>query len=103
MSVSKNINLSLVLVQPRKTGPFITERLLMGRKNQIKQTIKKSHTDIWALMQENLSSVVCEQQRRRPAYASVQSDQGFCYSLFGKHNIKTCYKQSFTILASLCS
>ena len=27
VSLSKNINPSLVLVQPRKTGPFITERL----------------------------------------------------------------------------
>ena len=37
VSLSKNINPSLVLVQPRKTRPFITERLLMGRKesNQI--------------------------------------------------------------------
>ena len=32
VSLSKNINSSLVLVQPRKTCPFITERLLMGRK-----------------------------------------------------------------------
>ena len=32
LSLSKNINPSLVLVQPRKTCPFITERLLMGRK-----------------------------------------------------------------------
>ena len=32
MSLSKNINPSLELVQPRKTGPFITERLLMGHK-----------------------------------------------------------------------
>ena len=32
VSLSKNINLSLVLVQPKKTRPFITERLLMGRK-----------------------------------------------------------------------
>ena len=32
VSLSKNINHSLVLVQPRKTRPFITERLLMGRK-----------------------------------------------------------------------
>ena len=41
-SLSKNINPSLVLVHPRKTRPFITERLLMGRKesNQTnKQTI----------------------------------------------------------------
>ena len=30
VSLSKNINPSLVLVQPRKTCPFITERLLMG-------------------------------------------------------------------------
>ena len=39
VSLSKNINPSLVLVQPRKTRPFITERLLTGRKesNQTKQ------------------------------------------------------------------
>ena len=40
VSLSKNINYSLVLVQPRKTRPFITERLLMGRKesNQTNKT-----------------------------------------------------------------
>ena len=38
VSLSKNINPTLILVQPRKTRPFITERLLMGIKNQIKQT-----------------------------------------------------------------
>ena len=39
VSLSKNINPNLVLVQPRKTRPFITEILLMGRKesNQTKQ------------------------------------------------------------------
>ena len=31
VSLSKNINPSLVLVQPRKTRPYITERLFMGR------------------------------------------------------------------------
>ena len=38
VSLSKNINPSLVLVQPRMTRPFITERLLNGLKesNQIK-------------------------------------------------------------------
>ena len=40
VSFSKNINPSLVLVQPRKTLPFITERLLMGRKES-NQTNKK--------------------------------------------------------------
>ena len=39
VSLSKNINPSLVLVQPRKTCPFITERLLMGHKESNKQTI----------------------------------------------------------------
>ena len=32
VSLSKNINPSLVLVQPRKTCPYITERLLMVHK-----------------------------------------------------------------------
>ena len=41
MSLSKNINPSLVLVQPSKTCPFITERLLMGRKES-NQTNKQT-------------------------------------------------------------
>ena len=32
VSLSKNFNPSLVLVQPRKTRPYITERLFVGRK-----------------------------------------------------------------------
>ena len=36
---------------------------------------------------ETLSSGVCEQQRRRPACASAQSDQRLCYSLIGKYHI----------------
>ena len=32
VSLSKNMNPSLVLVQPRKTRPYIAERLLMGHK-----------------------------------------------------------------------
>ena len=58
---------------------------------------------IWALMQENLSSVVCEQQRRRPACISAQTDQSLCYSLFGKYHIYPCYRRNFNFLASLCS
>ena len=41
VSLSKNINPSLVLVQPRKTRPFITERLLMGCKES-NQTNKQA-------------------------------------------------------------
>ena len=45
VSLSKNINPSLVLVQPRKTRPFITEILLMGRKesNQTKKLTVTRH------------------------------------------------------------
>ena len=47
VSLSKNINPSLVLVEPRKTcpfineDPFISERLLMGRK-ETNQTNKRN-------------------------------------------------------------
>ena len=37
VSLSKNINPSLELVQPRKTCPFVTEILLMGRKEPNKK------------------------------------------------------------------
>ena len=48
VSLSKNINPSLVLVQPRKTCPFITERLLMGRKesNQTNQQKESPHQQV---------------------------------------------------------
>ena len=47
VSMSKNINPSLVLVQTRKTRPFITERLWMGRKesNQTNKTPKLDEDD----------------------------------------------------------
>ena len=44
VSLSMNIYPSLVLVQPRKTGPFITERLLMGRKESNQTNKQKLHT-----------------------------------------------------------
>ena len=44
VSLSKNINPSLVLVQPRKTRPYITEKLLMGRK---RPTGKKRSCQTW--------------------------------------------------------
>ena len=46
VSLSKTINPSLVLVQPKNTCPFITERLLMGRKesNQTNKLPGKSET-----------------------------------------------------------
>ena len=46
---------------------------------------------------------ICEQQRRKPACASAQSDQRLCYSLIGKYQISTYYERNFNFLASLCS
>ena len=46
VSLSKNINPSLVLVQPRKTCPFITERLLMIFNNQMKQNQSGSNMQL---------------------------------------------------------
>ena len=40
VSLSKNINPSLVLVQPRKTRPFITEILLMGERIKSNKTAR---------------------------------------------------------------
>ena len=42
---ARHIYPSLVLVQPRKTCPCLTERLLMGIKNQIKHTNKQTHDE----------------------------------------------------------
>ena len=44
--LSKNINPSLVLVQPRKTGPFIPERLLMGHKESNQTNKQNKHEKI---------------------------------------------------------
>ena len=41
VSLSNNINPSLVLVQPRKTRPFIIVRLLMGHKESNKTNKNK--------------------------------------------------------------
>ena len=40
-----------------------------------------------ASMKENWSSVVCKQQRHKPACASAQTCQCLCYLLFGKYQI----------------
>ena len=50
---------------------------------------------IWASSQENLSLVLCEQQRHRPACASVQTDKHLCHSRIGKYHIYTCHQGIF--------
>ena len=59
VSLSKNINPSLVLVQPRNTRPYITERLLMGRKesNQTNKQTCWERDNLLALLYEMFSCV----------------------------------------------
>ena len=57
---------------------------------------------IWARSCENVSYVICEQQRCRSACADAQSDQHLCCSLL-EYDKYTCYIQSSRILASFCS
>ena len=68
-----------------------------------KSIVIKIPSHIGAFIGENLSSVVCEQHKRRPACASAQSDHPLCFSLFGKYHMLTCYEWNFNFLASLCS
>ena len=58
VSLSKNINPSLVLVQPRKIRPFITERLLMGRKES-NQTNMSPHLLHSNTNQYNINGLLC--------------------------------------------
>ena len=57
---------------------------------------------IWAGPWENVSYVICGQQRRRSACANAQSDQRLCYSLFRQYNISRFYSRNFKTLASYC-
>ena len=58
VSLSKNINASLVLVQPRMTHLYITERLLMGRKesNQTNKLIGWFISSLISLFTKSKSS-----------------------------------------------
>ena len=66
VSLSENINPGLVLVQPRKTRPFITERLLMGLKESNQAKIMQ-HTSLFCPkissgteIYPNLETVTCD-------------------------------------------
>ena len=56
VSLSKNINPSLVLVHPRKTRPFITERLLMRRKES-NQTNKQTKHNVYYIISEDFTDL----------------------------------------------
>ena len=66
VSLSMNINPSLVLVQLRKTRPYITERLLMGRKES-NQTNKTRGTDMSVIVLLNLFNELGKRDKMRGA------------------------------------
>ena len=51
----------------------------------------------------NVSYAICEQQRRRSACASAQSDQRLCRSLRRQNDTSSLYIRNFKILAGRCS
>ena len=80
VSLSKTINPSLVLVQPRNICPFTTERLLMGRKesNQTNKLPGKTETHyIFHCLHYN------ETGRVQPILRKQLSDSQIC--IYSKH------------------
>ena len=71
MSMSKNIDPSLVLVQPRKTRPFITERLLMGRKESNKKKLKKKLIESWIIRSSHKLGFTLHLQETRSIHDSI--------------------------------
>ena len=57
----------------------------------------------WTSTRDNLSSGVCEELRRRPAYAYAQTGQRLCYSLFRKYHTSTYYEGNPIFQACICS
>ena len=98
VSLSKNINPSLVLVQPRKTCPFITERLLMWCKesnqtNNLLSLLKQKHSPVKEI-QFYLEIVSCDPSIRTLCYPQV-----FFYS--GNPRLGTRYPASGKVMHSL--
>ena len=69
LSLSKNINPSLVLVQPRKTCPFITERVLMGSK-RIKSN-KNKLSAYASFLEYNMKIIFCYCRDFEEAFSPV--------------------------------
>ena len=80
--LSKNINPSLVLVQPRKTRPYITERLLMGRKESNQTNKSKESVETCKLYNSRIFSKLLE---------------GFSSIFHGKFNFQGLFKTNLYI------
>ena len=92
---AKHINPSLVLVQPRKTRPYITERLLMGRKES-NQTNKIHHCIIKAMCTEPaiVWTHTCILQTNRQTYIQTNSVKPIEHTYTRKYKIHIAPKTS---------
>ena len=79
------------------TNGVLSFLTMSTRKNRF-FTTNNEHK--WAGPWENVSYVICEQQRRRSACAFAQSDQRLCSSLLRWYNISRFYSRNFKTLAS---
>ena len=106
LSLSKNINPSLVLVQPRKILPYITENLLMGRKesNQTKLNLS-SHISMsnLTLNAPITTKGVCFSRLLkclRSLYGKQCGPRSDRSSLFWVHAV--CYRSSLIWVHTVC-
>ena len=76
VSLSKNINPSLVPVQPRKTRPFITERLLMGHKESNQTKYRRPNGFVWFSLKYYKPFLV---RSRHIETGLVNSEPRFCF------------------------
>ena len=96
MSLSNNINPSLVLVKPRKTRPF---RLLMGRKewNQTKTSKSRTHlSNSWVCYALAYSKTCL----KRPLKKKTQNGLNIDYRLMEVKPIAKCYKGDHSAILS---
>ena len=82
VSLSKNINPSLELVQPRKTRPFIPERFLMGRKES-----NQTKTNKMPLYTRWINTVVCLMAILTDKAAHVINQLANCIKIMVTHRI----------------
>ena len=80
VSLSKNINPCLVLVQPWKTRPYITERLLTGHKESNKTKQKPKGRSTYCVSADNLCKQIGTQIRpdKMPGLIWIQTVDTDC-------------------------
>ena len=92
--LARHINPSLVLVQPRKTRPCLTERLLMGRKesNQTNKKNKRPYLTFcpaWPRGHRTFSMLTSAEHEIYPAHKCLNANSCWHFNIYkhDKYNI----------------